>query len=169
MPTDTLTSSAPAEKKKKNTSPEIQNEKTSEYPKATKPPMRKRVTAAQRNEYTPALTQRNLIQILFHDRLQQPCSLEEGLPTDGNIPTLMFGAAQPPHNGPALSRVDLDQQIVKDLLPFLHHFVETGKLPGLPNTAQDQPVTPPPPPELPEFQQVSESPRPIAKDPCLTE
>jgi hypothetical protein len=95
--------------------------------------------------------------------------LEEGLPTDGNIPTLMFGAAQPPHNGPALSRVDLDQQIVKDLLPFLHHFVETGKLPGLPNTAQDQPVTPPPPPELPEFQQVSESPRPIAKDPCLTE
>ena len=101
--------------------------------------MRKRVTAAQRNEYTPALTQRNLIQILFHDRLQQPCSLEEGLPTDGDIPTLMFGAAQPPHNGPALSRVDLDQQIVKDLLPFLHHFVETGKLPGLPNTAQDHP------------------------------
>jgi len=42
----------------------------------------------------------------------------------------MLGGATPAERIGELSRMDLDQKQIEYLLPFLHHFVETGKLPG---------------------------------------
>jgi hypothetical protein len=40
----------------------------------------------------------------------------------------MLGGATPAERIGELSRMDLDQKQIEYLLPFLHHFVETGKV-----------------------------------------
>ena len=82
----------------------------------------------RRREYAPEFNRHCLVQVKFRDRLGRLCSLGEGFPTD--VPTVMLGGATPAERIGELSRMDLDQKQIEYLLPFLHHFVETGKLPG---------------------------------------
>jgi hypothetical protein len=82
----------------------------------------------QPGEYASEFNRHSLIEVKFRDRLGRACSLGEGFPTE--VPTVMFGGAAPAERIGQLSRMDLDQKQVEYLLPFLHHFVETGKLPA---------------------------------------
>jgi hypothetical protein len=81
----------------------------------------------QPEEYAPEFNRHSLVQVKFRDRLGRLCSLGEGFPTD--VPTVMLGGAAPAERIGELSRMDLNQKQIEYLLPFLHHFVETGKLP----------------------------------------
>lgn len=82
------------------------------------------------NLFEPRLNRHNLVEIPFYDRLGRVCLAGEGFPT--TQPTLMLGAASAAQKIGQLSRMDLDQEQVARLLPFLEHFVRTGKLPVAP-------------------------------------
>jgi hypothetical protein len=91
---------------------------------------------------TPEFNQYSLVEIKFRDRLGRLCSLGEGFPT--KVPTVMLGGAAPAERIGELSRMDLDQQQIEYLLPFLQHFVKTGKLPAPETTKPEElgrPVT----------------------------
>jgi hypothetical protein len=69
-----------------------------------------------------------LVEIRFYDRLGRPCCLGEGFPT--SEPTVMLGGTAPAEKIGQLSRMDLGQKQVVELLPFLEYFARTGKLPA---------------------------------------
>jgi hypothetical protein len=82
----------------------------------------------QPEPYTPEFNRHSLVEVKFRDRLGRLCSIGEGFPTE--VPTVMLGGAAPAERIGELSRMDLDQKQVECLLPFLQHFVKTGKLPA---------------------------------------
>lgn len=80
------------------------------------------------NHFQPQL-KNGRVEASFVDRLGRPCSIAEGFPTQPPEPTVMLGAAAPAARIGDLSRMDLNQAQVKELLPLLQHFAKTGKLP----------------------------------------
>jgi hypothetical protein len=74
-----------------------------------------------------AKTQRGFDRLDFVDRYGQPCSLQKSsLATEDAI---WIGCDQGLHvDGQCLARMHLTQDMVAQLLPLLHRFVETGEL-----------------------------------------
>lgn len=80
-------------------------------------------------------TQRGFLKGEFEDRYRQRCSIQESSAVD---PCLWLGVENtgPLLAGPSgekgedvLARMHLTQEMVRDLLPLLQHFVEHGDLP----------------------------------------
>lgn len=95
-------------------------------------------------------TQRGFGYVKFNDRYGSKCSLQESSLVE---PCIWFGVDKAfEGSGPGTMRMHLTQEMVSELLPLLHAFVDTGKLPYSSDMAElvDHVINPPSdyPPEV---------------------
>lgn len=75
-------------------------------------------------------TNRGFLRGEFKDAYGEECSIQESsLATEDCIWLGCDHETVDPQGRPCGARMHLTQQMVADLLPLLHHFVETGELP----------------------------------------